>query len=805
MYGNYSRNVNSSRDRYHRYPSYGYFDDYYTDYSPWYRYYYGGDRLYPFFWERDDFSPYYTRYRRNRRGRSRRSETEPPAPPAPPATPPPELTTALKVTDLDLHVKKNAKAHHTGKFECVRQGQSVVRRGGTMEITVTFNRKYDIEINDAKIEMSTGENAKPSNGTQTIMKLIEDEKKKLQPTEWGAKLLEQDENSITIKLQIPANCIIGRWNMLINTIVDGKDESGEKKKHIFSYRCNQDIIILFNPWCQDDGVHMAPERLLNTYILDNEGLLFYGYWKRPTSGNWIYGQFLEGVLEAALYILLAGFGAEPSKLMSDPVIVARVLAKMVNAQDDRGVLVGNWSGNYDDGTSPLKWKGSRPILKEFMEKKMSVQYGQCWVFASVLTTVCRALGIPCRSVTNFSSAHDTDRSNTIDKFFDTEGEEIEYLNRDSVWNFHVWNEVWMTRPDLNETNMNGWQVIDATPQEESFGVYTCGPAPKAAVKNGLCGIMYDTSFVFSEVNADEVHWTKNWDFSFERKKLITDSVGKSMYTEDPNFKDKGMDIKHEYKYEENSVQERNAVMMAHKTAEFKRDVYSTPAKDEEIEFHVEFPDELLVGEQLKIRLWAKNIGMDTNTVEHAKITVSPKIYTGEVGRAFFKREFDPFRLKPGETKNLPPVTLKTSDYRQHLAEGAYLYILATAVVPEDWNSPQQTIYKGDDFKFRMPKLDIQGPDVGTLDEPISFTISFTNPLDVPLTKCDVSIESAGFEDKKDIRVKDVAANGTFGHTFKVKPTTAGEHSHYIIFTFDSKELPDITAKKSVSIRDDDED
>lgn len=35
-------------------------------------------------------------------------------------------------------------------------------------------------------------------------------------------------------------------------------------------------------------------------------------------------------------------------------------------------------------------------------------------------------------------------------------------------NFHVWNEVWMSRKDLGK-DYDGWQVIDATPQETSEG------------------------------------------------------------------------------------------------------------------------------------------------------------------------------------------------------------------------------------------------------------------------------------------------------------------------------------------------
>jgi hypothetical protein len=34
-------------------------------------------------------------------------------------------------------------------------------------------------------------------------------------------------------------------------------------------------------------------------------------------------------------------------------------------------------------------------------------------------------------------------------------------------NFHVWNEVWMSRPDLPDKGYGGWQACDATPQEAS--------------------------------------------------------------------------------------------------------------------------------------------------------------------------------------------------------------------------------------------------------------------------------------------------------------------------------------------------
>ena len=84
----------------------------------------------------------------------------------------------------------------------------------------------------------------------------------------------------------------------------------------------------------------------------------------------------------------------------------------------------------------------------------------------MLNTVCRVIGIPTRCTSNYASAHDTDATITIDIHWGEDDRPIDYLNRDSIWNFHVWNDVWMARKDLPE-GFGGWQAIDATPQEAS--------------------------------------------------------------------------------------------------------------------------------------------------------------------------------------------------------------------------------------------------------------------------------------------------------------------------------------------------
>ena len=105
-----------------------------------------------------------------------------------------------------------------------------------------------------------------------------------------------------------------------------------------------------------------------------------------------------------------------------------------------------------------------------------------------------------------------------------------------VWNFHVWNEMYFKRTDIGcaalglpATCANGWQAVDATPQESSAGgsvfgatpKYQMGPASLALIKlnlNPMCPDggpsaaddpaygCFDNEFVIGETNARYNNW-----------------------------------------------------------------------------------------------------------------------------------------------------------------------------------------------------------------------------------------------------------------------------------------------------------
>ncbi|KAI7789275.1 putative coagulation factor XIII A chain-like, partial [Triplophysa rosa] len=115
--------------------------------------------------------------------------------------------------------------------------------------------------------------------------------------------------------------------------------------------------------------------------------------------------FEQGVLDACLLVL--DTAKVPLVFRGNATEVVRQGSALMNAQDDDGVLVGNWSGEYSTGTSPTAWTGSTEILLKYASEGASpVAFAQCWVFAGVLNTFLRCLGLPARVITNFCSAHD---------------------------------------------------------------------------------------------------------------------------------------------------------------------------------------------------------------------------------------------------------------------------------------------------------------------------------------------------------------------------------------------------------------
>ncbi|XP_053402717.1 hemocyte protein-glutamine gamma-glutamyltransferase-like [Mercenaria mercenaria] len=635
--------------------------------------------------------------------------------------------------------------------------------------------------------MAVWKSPKPSRGTHVEFILSDRDV----PKEWGAFVKSKDGNTLSLVVNTPPSCAVGKWQLKIDVV-----KRSENNVDVFRYTHATPIYILFNPWCKDDLVYMYEENLLGEYILNDTGKIYSGNYKMISPKPWVFGQFEGDVLDCVMYLLDKSNLSDSSR--GDPIAIVRMVSKLVNAPDDGGVLVGNWSGDYEGGTSPLKWSGSVAILDQYYKTRSPVQYGQCWVFSGVVTTVCRALGIPARSVTNFASAHDTDGSITIDCHFDHKGKPLECHDDDSVWNFHVWNDVWLARPDL-PPGYGGWQAIDATPQETSEGVYCMGPMSLLAVKRGEVFYPYDGRFLFAEVNADKVYWQMDANGKMNQVYVQKYGVGRFISTKraygratwreisaglDPDRED----ITEQYKFKEGTDEERTAVQRANLVSS-RKVVYETVAED--VEFELCANPDTFMGDTVKFCLKLKNTSDSTRTV-NGTLMLASTYYTGVLHKKVREQDIDKTVLQPKEDKCID-VEVDVNDYLDKLTDHCMCKISCMCFVDET----KQTFAEMEELRLRKPHLTIKAPETGVVKKKFEVEVSFENPLPVTLTKCELRVDGPGVQRPVIYSQRNVDAKATYTGKFEMCPEKQGKRE--IIVYFNCTQIESVNVSHWINI------
>ncbi|XP_047225173.1 protein-glutamine gamma-glutamyltransferase K [Girardinichthys multiradiatus] len=673
----------------------------------------------------------------------------------------------LSVCMVDLLSSKtgqNRVEHHTDLYH---GDKLIIRRGQTFQMEIEFNRPFSTDMDKMRLELKTGSLPIVSKGTHVIIPLVDS----LEDERWEAKITEQTCNKIRLSVNSPADAVIGLYGLTVTT------QSAKDEEPTF-YNSSENIIMLYNPWCEEDNVFLDDEEQRKEYVLNDTGRIYYGTEKQIGARTWNFGQFHEGILEACLFILEKS-GMSPSG-RGDPVNVVRVISAMINAPDDYGVLVGNWSGKYSDGVCPAAWSSSVEILRKYHSSNaIPVKYGQCWVFSGVTTTVLRCLGIPARSVTNFQSAHDTDVSLTTDVYFDENMQPIDFLNNDSVWNFHVWNDCWMARPDLPPGH-GGWQAVDSTPQETSQGTFRCGPASVNAIRSGHVYLKHDTPFVFAEVNSDKIYWQRKLDSTFCQVYSEKKAIGHCISTKAVGS-DERADITHLYKHPEDSEEERIAVETACRYGS-KPDIYSAPAAEDvkvEVKIDGEGPR---MGSDAKLSIVVKNqSSQPRQTTLHSQVAVM--YYTGVLKNAI-KKDNIPVDLLPNEEKTIDWV-LPYQQYQNQLVDQAALMLTLSGRVSET----KQVLANQTTFRLRTPDLQIMPLGEAVVGKEMSAKITFTNPLPRVLKNVAFRVEGLGLQKGHEVVVGDVGAKATVTLTEHFIPTQPGLRK--LVASLDCKQLTQV--------------
>ncbi|KAK1337328.1 hypothetical protein QTO34_001954 [Cnephaeus nilssonii] len=644
----------------------------------------------------------------------------------------------IRVTEVDWQWPRNGAAHHTQEYP---GPELVVRRGQMFTFMLELNCPLDSK--DTLIfTVETGPQASEALGTKAVFPTSELEV----GNAWTAVRAAQKGNTVTINVTSPPDAVIGRYRLSARL--------SSRRKH--SDRKLGEFVLLFNPWCPEDDVFLASEEERQEYVLNDSGIIFRGVEKRIRAQGWNFGQFEEDILNICLSILdrSPSHQNDPATDVScrhDPVYVTRIISAMVNSNNDRGVVQGQWQGKYGGGTSPLHWRGSVAILHKWFKGRFKpVKYGQCWVFAGVMCTVLRCLGIATRVVSNFNSAHDTDRNLSVDKYVDSFGRTLEDLTEDSMWNFHVWNESWFARQDLGPS-YNGWQVLDATPQEESEGVFRCGPASVTAIREGDVHLAHDGPFVFAEVNADYITWLWNEDDSRERVYSDTKKIGRCISTKAVGS-DSRVDITGLYKYPEGSRKERQVyskavrklfgVEASGRRARVRRgggrglwrDDLLEPATKPSITGKFKVLEPPMLGHDLKLALSLTNL---TSRAQRVRVNLSCAtiLYTRRPV-AEILRESHPVRLGPEEEKKIP-ITISYSQYKEDLTEDKKILLAAMCLVTKG----EKLLVEKDITLEDFITIKVLGP--AMVGVAVVVEVLVVNPLLEKVEDCMLMVEGSG--------------------------------------------------------------
>ncbi|XP_041635652.1 coagulation factor XIII A chain [Cheilinus undulatus] len=682
----------------------------------------------------------------------------------------PPLTEFLDIFDVDMMKRQNEinkQQHHTNLFNSV---DLIIRRGQEFQVKINFNRPYNPATDKFAVEFVIGTSPHYSKGTYIP---VFPNKERL--TTWEGRITNNSGNTVTIGITPTANCVVGKYHMYVAVMTPFGIRRTRRDD-------SRDLYILFNPWVKDDAVFLDDEVERQECVLNEIGIIYHGAFDDIAERNWNYGQFNYGVLDACLYIM--DRAEMPITNRGDPIKVARKASAMLNSRDDDGVLVGSWSGDYTYGVAPTSWTGSTDILLSYSRSKMPVCYAQCWVYAAVFNTFLRCLGIPSRVVTNYYSAHDNDGNLKTDIILEESGRIDRNRTKDSIWNYHCWNECYMSRPDL-PVGFGGWQVVDATPQETSDGMYRCGPASVMAIKHGHTCYPFDAPFVFAEVNSDVVFYSRSREGTMEPVKVNHSHVGRMVLTKAPGTMAR-RNITDQYKFPEGSTEERTVLEKAEEYG-CKREKSELPPADVDLVLPTVG---VSIGEDFTLSLEFINHS-DERRVVDTYISGNVVYYTGVTSTEFL---FENPTVKIGPNQSVRELlTVEAKHYINQLVEQANLNFIVTGKVKETG----QIVSTMKVIPLRNPRLTVTVPEGGRVSEEMTATVEFTNPFQFNLEGVYVRMEGPGLMQPKLKYYSLIPAGSSLVWVEYFTPQRAG--SSRVIATLDCPALRQVHGLASVTI------
>ena len=607
------------------------------------------------------------------------------------------------ILDLNMMKDENKKEHHTHRIT----DYFALRRATTFNVTVKVPIEYGPNCHEIKFKAYH-----TFDGEETEIDIPEFETK-VPVSEWGAQRVNIVNNLDTTKtveltINVPASVSIGEYENF-KVLIQEKNTGTIFAEKNFPEK----IIFLLNPWGPEDDVFLAGDDLRTEYIMEEKGIMYQtltlsGF----TEKQWTYNQFNTYTVETLLHLL----EKQNSATRSDAKLIARIFSKLVNSDDnDNGILTGKWplpgeENPFLGGTRPWLWTSSSSILTRYVRSGFKpVKFGQCWVFAGVLTSIMRLAGIPSRPLTNYDSGWDTNGDNNIDIFRN------DSQRSETYWYYHVWNDVWIT---------NEWHAVDATPQEKSDGFFQLGPAPHSSIK-GQTGGSYDVNFVVAEVDADIRLYVEdaNEDILLD---TLTEYIGHDIST-----KHVGNDT-------------RSDITALYKTPE---GLLFRARTDNPVSASIEFviPASVSAGDAIRLAIRLSDPKVDIRV--KSKIEFRAISYNGVVLNETISEFGNEENIKAGDASDTLLVILP-SDYTPFLAStNTFETFMYTLIYWDDDLGTEEKVYATGDFK--ITNIDLPDPSIEAnpstslaIGDTGAITCTYINTLSIDLTNVQMVFSSS---------------------------------------------------------------
>ncbi|KAG9473949.1 protein 4.2-like isoform X2 [Eleutherodactylus coqui] len=659
----------------------------------------------------------------------------------------------------NLQVFKNNSAHRTSALS--KATSLFLRRGQEFTITLKFQDQTLRQEDLTKFTLitTTGPNPCKLNRTKNNFKITSLCDRKT----WSARVVDCVQGVWKISITSPADAIIGYYLISIRISNGIVEDLGE-------------FMMLFNPWCKDDHVYLHNETERQEFVLSEDSIIYLGTESSAQPHPWHFGQFEEDIPNICLKFLNMSprYQAEPEKhylRRNDPIYITQEIGDMIGRWDETDRV------NFmcKNGRLSYTLVSSVPILRLWFRGETESAYGHHWVFAAILCTVLRCLGIPARVVTNYNSAYNTEQTLHKEIYYDKNGARIHRSRNDSIWHYHIWNECWMKRRDLIQ-EYSGWQVLDATAQLKYSGALYCsGPVPVRAIKEGHVELNYDGKTIFSKVHTDTTVLVRDSKGHFRKAYSKIRYVGDGISTKSVGS-DVQDDITLHYKYPKGSKEEYEVVKRAKQLMlPTPQDINGNLMSISPVVMSINSRNEQVYGEDISVSVTMSNVSGEKKALE--LVLSAQSVHDFGITRPQFWSEKFHFHLSSGEERNVSG-RINYSAYKKELLDNNLIRI--NALVKEQKQDNGCYALADQDVTLCKPSLVIQMPKVAVQFQTITAMVTLHNPLKETLSKCIIKASGKGLLHREKIyRCMDVLPGDNLLCPLTFIPTQVAECRLYV--------------------------